>query len=146
MKKTEEISKQSSTTSKKGKEVTKLTLREFKQYITALMENYTPDLPVIVEVKHSRHTQTFDVIPRHMRVHPKDIVYEVQNITVEELDSTNEPGLYKAAETFQMEKKKITNFYGLFITPDKKRDLRYFSSDEKCEDWLKKKVKSLNVY
>ncbi len=145
MKKVEEITKQSSA-QKRSKEPNKLTLREFKQYITSLMENYSPDLPVLVEVKHNHHSQSFDIIPRHMRVHPKDIVYEVRNITVEELDETIEPGLYKASECFQMEKKKVTNYYGLFITPDKKRDLRYFSSDEKCEEWLKKKVKSLNVY
>ncbi len=145
MKKIEEINKQASA-QKRSKESNKLTLREFKQYITSLMENYSPDSPVLVEVKHNHHSQSFDIIPRHMRVHPKDIVYEVRNITVEELDETIEPGLYKASESFQMEKKKITNYYGLFITPDKKRDLRYFSSDEKCEEWLKKKVKSLNVY
>ena len=145
MKKIEEINKQASA-QKRSKESNKLTLREFKQYITSLMENYSPDSPVLVEVKHNHHIQYFDIIPRHMRVHPKDFVYEVRNITVEELDETIEPGLYKASESFQMEKKKITNYYGLFITPDKKRDLRYFSSDEKCEEWLKKKVKSLNVY
>lgn len=127
------------------KDLQKLTLKECKHIISELMENYADEMPITIDITHGGQKESFELVPKNFKHRTSPINLKIQTVTTAEIEKLTKPGLYIAQESYQMTDKKVfTNFYGLFVDPEKKRDLRYFQSEDKCIDWLKKKIKTMH--
>lgn len=122
-----------------------LSLRECKQFLTNIMDNYITELPVTITVTHGENVEEFELVPKNFKYKSHMMDIHIKNVSTEEIEKAYEPGLYISNTTFHMTSNQfVTNYYGLFIDPDRKRDLRYFDSEKKCLEWLNKKIKTLN--
>ncbi len=122
----------------------KITLRECKHIISDIMANYADELPVTISITHKDTTESYEVVPRTFKHRSTTMSFKIQTLSADEIEKEMEPGLYTAEESFQLGDTIVTNYYGLYIDPDKHKDLRYFSDKDKCAEWLDKKVKVLN--
>lgn len=124
--------------------LTKITLRDYKTYISKIMANYSDELPVIVTIEHKDEVNKFEIVPKSLMKIRRTIDSTIHTITTPELETINIPGYYISCSHFKMgDSDIITNYYGLFVDHDGVRDLRYFETELKCISWLKKKIKSL---
>lgn len=122
-----------------------LSLRECKQFLTSIMDNYITELPVTVTVEHSDFIDTFELVPKNFKYKSHIMDIRIKRVSAAQIESAGDPGVYIAHSTFQMSSNQlVTNYYGLFVDPDRNRDLRYFDSESKCLEWLNKKIKTLN--
>lgn len=121
----------------------KVTLREMKAYLTQLMDNYADEMPVLVEVKHGENNEKFDIVPKTFKYQNSKINLKVVTLPIEELETIETPGLYMASSSYTRHKKTLTNYYGLYIDWTKKRDLHFFPTEDKCLEWLNKKIKAI---
>lgn len=108
------------------------------------MDHYLDEMPVTVTISHKGGKDEYDLIPRGFRYRSSAISLDVKHVSPEEIESIKTPGFYTAEESFFINAtKNITHYYGLFVDPDKKRDLKFFDSKDKCEEWIAKKIKTL---
>lgn len=122
----------------------KLTLRECKHRLSVIMDNYADEMPVSISITHNGKTESYEVVPRTFKHRPTTMCFKIKELSVAEIEVETNPGLYTAEESFQLGNQVVTNYYGLYVDPDTRKDLRYFDDKEKCHEWLDKKIKVLN--
>ncbi len=123
----------------------KKTLREAKRLLTEIMENYMEERPVTITLEHGNHKEFFEVVPKNLKHQLAPMSFVITPVSPTEIETITEPGLYISDEALQMDPETVvTNYFGLFVDPEHNRDLRYFSSKDKCIDWLNKKIKMMN--
>ncbi|MDY3982459.1 MAG: hypothetical protein SOY70_00405 [Veillonellaceae bacterium] len=132
------------TTTTLNEPMTELTLREAKQTLTHLINNYDPNQPITLELKQNGVQQIFSLVPKHTRRNSHGEAFTIKDLPFDQLQTMKEPGTYVAIDTFSLNPDKSNPFvYGLYIDYDGNRDLRFFNDRPAAEKWLKKKIKLL---